>query len=61
MWDFLMGYLVGDATGLARIVRPLLWVLLIGSLAAGLIYTSVVLKAVSERSRASHVPAHRLR
>ena len=58
MWDFLFGYLFGRATGISRIVRPLLWVLLIGVVFAGFVYAYVVLHAVSERSQTPHVHAH---
>jgi len=37
---------------------PVLLIFLIGILAAGLIYSFVVFKAVSERSNPPHVPAH---
>jgi hypothetical protein len=58
MWDFLFGYLFGRATGISRIVRPLLWLFLIGVIVAGFIYAAVVFKAVSERSEQHHVHTH---
>lgn len=58
MWDFFFGYFFGRATGISRVVRPLLWLLLIGVIIAGLIYTVVVFRAVSERSNSPHVHAH---
>jgi hypothetical protein len=58
MWDFFFGYFVGRATGTSRIVRPLLWLLLIGVIFAGFIYAAVVFKAVSERSNSPHVHPH---
>lgn len=61
MWDFLFGYLFGRATGISRIVRPLLWLLLIGVIFAGIIYAYVVFHAVSERSQTPHVHAHSTR
>ena len=59
MWDFLFGYFFGKATGAHRIVRPLLWLVLIGVVVAGFIYAGVVLNAVSERSNTPHVSTHR--
>ena len=58
MWDFLFGYLFGRATGIHRIVRPLLWLCLIGVIFAGFIYAYVVFHAVLERSHDPHVHAH---
>jgi len=58
MWDFLFGYIFGKATGISRIVRPLLWLLLIGVIFAGFIYVYIVFHAVSERSHDSHVHTH---
>lgn len=58
MWDFLFGYLVGQATGVSRIIRPILLVLLIGAICAGIIYACVVFHAISERSATPHVIPH---
>lgn len=58
MWDFLFGYFVGRATGISRIVRPLLWLFLVGVVIAGFIYAAVVFHAISERSNSPHVHAH---
>ena len=58
MWEFLMGFFFARATGLDRFVRVLLALFAIGILIAGVIYTSVVLHAVSERSHPPHVHAH---
>ena len=58
MWDFLFGYLFGRATGISRFVRPVLWLLLVGLIVAALAYAGIVLNAVRERSRPSHVPAY---
>jgi hypothetical protein len=60
MWDFLFGYFFGRATGISRVVRPLLWLFLIGVIIAGLIYTGIVFRAVSERNNSPHVHAHRI-
>jgi hypothetical protein len=58
MWNFLLGYLFGQATGISRIVRPLLWLVLIGAIIAGIIYASAVFNAVNERNQAPHVQPH---
>jgi hypothetical protein len=58
MWDFLFGYMFGRATGIGRILRPVLWLLLIGVLVAAFIYAGVVFKAVNERNSAPHVQRH---
>ena len=58
MWNFLLGYLFGQATGMARIVRPLLWLVLLGAIVAGIIDASVVFDTVNERNRAPHVQPH---
>lgn len=58
MWNFLLGYSAGRAIG-ASPLRPFLKLALklvaIGIIAAGLIYTYVVLKTVSERRHDPHV------
>ena len=58
MWDFLFGYLIGRATGISRIVRPILWLFLIGVIIAGIIYVHVVSHAIQQRSHAPHVHTH---
>lgn len=58
MWNFLLGFLFGRATGMSRIIRPLLLLVLLGSIVAGIIYATVVFKAVNERSHAPHVHPH---
>ena len=58
MWDFLFGYFFGRATGISRIVRPLVWLFLIGVVIAGFIYAAAVFHAISERSNSPHVHAH---
>jgi hypothetical protein len=55
MWNFLLGFLFARATGISRFVRPLLWLVLIGSILAGIVYAAVVFRAVNERNRAPHV------
>ena len=58
MWDFLFGYLFGRATGLSRVLRPFLLLLVIGVIVAALVYAGVVFNAVKERNRAPHVQQH---
>ena len=58
MWEFLMGSFFARATGLSRVMRPLLALLFIGCLIAGIIYAGLVFHAVSERSRTPHVHTH---
>jgi ABC-type lipoprotein release transport system permease subunit len=58
MWEFLMGYFFARATGVSRYVRPVLALLAIGVVVAGLIYTYVVFNAVNERSHTPHGHAH---
>ncbi len=59
MWNFLLALFVGSTVGSTRaaqrLVRPLLILFALGILVAGLIYTFVVLKAVSERTTGPHV------
>jgi hypothetical protein len=59
MWNVLLGFLIGHTLGISRYVRALLAAIAVGVVIAGLIYAVVVMKAVSERSRASHVPTQR--
>src|SRR6185437_14367502 len=42
MWNFLLGFLFARATGAARIIRPLLLLLLVGVIIAGLIYAFAI-------------------
>ena len=58
MWEFLTGFFFARATGLSRVIRPLLLLFLVGVVVAGFIYAAVVFKAVSERSNSPHVHAH---
>ena len=58
MWEFLTGFFFARATGLSRIMRPLLLLFFVGCLVAGLIYAYVVFNAVSERSEPHHVHTH---
>jgi hypothetical protein len=58
MWEFLTGFFFARATGLSRIMRPLLVLFFFGCLVAGVIYACVVFKAISERSQTPHVHAH---
>ena len=44
--------------GLSRLVCYLLLIVLLGFFIAGLIYTSVVFHAITERNRAPHVQHH---
>ena len=55
MWEFLTGFFFARATGLSRIMRPLLILLFIGCVVSGVIYAIVVFHAVSERSQHPHV------
>jgi hypothetical protein len=57
MSDFLTGFFMVRATG-SRFIRILLVIFLAGALIAGVIYATVVFKAVSERSNSPHVHAH---
>ena len=61
MWNFLLAIGAGcaiAASRLGRLVKPLLILAAIGVLVAGMIYASVVLKAVYERSQHPHVHTH---
>jgi hypothetical protein len=58
MWNFLLGFLFARATGTSQIIRRLLWIFLLGSVVAGLIYTAVVFHALTERNSAPHVQRH---
>ena len=58
MWEFLTGFFFARATGLSKIMRPLLLLFIVGVVIAGFIYAAVVFKAVSERNNSPHVHAH---
>ena len=58
MWEFLTGFFFARATGLSRIIRPILFLFVVGVVIAGFIYAAVVFRAVSERSKSPHVHAH---
>jgi len=59
VWNFLLSFFLGSAIGSSRIaqrvVKPVLKLLAIGVLFAGVIYTYVVFHALSERSQGHHV------
>jgi len=62
MWNFLLALFAGSTIGSTRAARrsakPVLILILIGVLIAGVIYVCVVFKAVSERSNLPHVSSH---
>lgn len=58
MWEFILGFLFARATGIYRIVRPILLLVTIGVIIAGAVYVSVVFRAVQERSQDHHVHSH---
>jgi uncharacterized membrane protein YfcA len=62
MWDFLLAFSVGSLIGTSRfaqrVVKPLLKLIAVGVVIAGLIYMFVVLRAVHERSQHPHVHTH---
>jgi hypothetical protein len=58
MWNFLLAFFFTRAVGRSRVLRILLLLLFLGALLAGLIYASVVFKAVMERSHPNHVYTH---
>jgi hypothetical protein len=58
MWNFILGFLFARATGISRVVRPVLILTLFGVLIAGLVYAFAVFHALAERSHDSHVHAH---
>lgn len=62
MWNFLLAFFFGSAVSssrtVQRLMRPLLILFGIGVVVAGLIYASVVFRAVNERSQAPHAHAH---
>jgi hypothetical protein len=59
MFWFIIDVLALRKLGLGRPFRLLILIFLAGCLIAGLIYASVVMKAVSERSNTPHVSPHR--
>ena len=61
MWNVLLGFLLARATGAGRLIRVLLMLTLLGSIAAGVIYALAVIHAVEERGRANgHNRSHRI-
>ena len=58
MFWFIIDVLTLRKLGLSRPFRYLLLVFFAGCLIAGVIYASIVLKAVSERSNTPHVSPH---
>lgn len=58
MFWYLMDVLALKKLGLARPLRYLFLLFLLGCLIAGMVYAYVVFKAVSERSEQHHVHAH---
>ena len=58
MWNFFFGFLLARGTGMSKFIRPLLLLILVGSVIAGLIYATVVFNALSERNSAPHVQRH---
>jgi heme A synthase len=58
MWNFLLGFLFARTTGISPCLRVLLVLLAAGIVVAGLIYSLVVIHALNERSKASHVPTY---
>lgn len=58
MFWYLMDVLALKKLGLARPLRYLFLLLLVGCLVTGIIYTYVVFHAVTERSEQHHVHTH---
>lgn len=58
MWEFLLGFLIAQATGISRFVRVVLVLAVMGVVIAGAIYVSVVFRAVQERSQHPYVHPH---
>ena len=58
MFWYLMDVLALKKLGMARPLRYLFLLFLVGCLIAGIIYAAVVLHAVSERSQTPHVHTH---
>ena len=61
MWNFLLGFLFARATGISRVVRPLLLLIIAGALVAGIIYAVGMFHAAQERSSGSNVQHHSTR
>jgi len=65
MWNILLAFFFGSAVSSSRtgrrLLRPFLILLGLGVIAAGLVYTYVVYRAVTERSQTLHVHAHSTR
>ena len=65
MDNFWTGYVFGGALGASRlgrrIIGPLLKLFLVGALIAGVIYTCIVFRAATERSRHPHVHSNSTR
>jgi hypothetical protein len=55
MWDFLFGYLFGRATGVSRVLRPFLLLLLVGLVIVSFVYAGIVFSSLAERNRTPHV------
>ena len=58
MWNFLLGFLFARATGVSRFIRPLLLLVFLGAVIAGVIYAFAVFQAVSQRSHTTDVHTH---
>ena len=58
MFWFIIDVLTLRKLGLGRPFRYLLLIFFVGCLIAGVVYASIVLKAVSERSNTPHVSPH---
>jgi hypothetical protein len=58
MFWFIIDVLTLRKLGLGRPFRYLLLIFFVGCLIAGVVYASIVLKAVSERSNSPHVSPH---
>ena len=58
MWDFLFGYFFGRATGISRVLRPVLLLLTVVLVVAAIAYAAIVFTAATERNQAPHVQHH---
>jgi hypothetical protein len=58
MFWFIIDVLTLRKLGLGRPFRYVLLIFFVGCLIAGIVYASIVLKAVSERSNSPHVSPH---
>lgn len=65
MWHFLVAFGAGGSIGKTktaqRLKKPLMLVFAVGVLVAGLVYTIIVFRAISERSDGHYVHAHSTR